>query len=58
MNKRTYGWIDLRVDEHKEPIGELRRILDLYTPLLEYYDTRPANPNMPRDDVWRQERGV
>jgi len=58
MNKRSYGWIDLRADEHDEPIGELRRILDLYTPLLEYYDVRPAKPDMPRDDIWRKERGV
>ncbi len=52
VNKKSYGWIDLRVDEHIEPIGELRRILELYKPLIPYYDTRPGQPDLPRDDIW------
>ena len=58
VNRRSYAWIDLRVDEHDEPVGELRRILEMYKLLIPYYDIRPSAPNMPRDDDWRKERGV
>lgn len=57
-NKKSYAWIDLRADEHNEPIGELRRLYGLYIPLIPYYDTRPSNPSMPRDDDWRKQTGV
>ena len=40
-----YPLVDLRVDEHAEPIGELRRVFDLYRPQIEYYETRPWQPN-------------
>jgi uncharacterized Ntn-hydrolase superfamily protein len=40
-----YPLVDLRVDEHVEPIGELRRVFDLYRPQIEYYETRPWQPN-------------
>ncbi len=42
---QPYPLIDLRVDEHDEPIGELRRIFELYRPTIEYYDARPAQPH-------------
>jgi len=41
---QEYPLVDLRVDEHDEPIGELRRIFDLYRPQIEYYETRPWQP--------------
>jgi uncharacterized Ntn-hydrolase superfamily protein len=43
---QPYPLVDLRVDEHDEPIGELRRIFDLYRPTIEYYDSRPARPHL------------
>ena len=58
VNKKSYAWVDLRADEHDEPIGELRRLYTLYIPLIPYYDTRPSNPSMPRDDDWRKQTGV
>ena len=58
VNKKSYAWVDLRADEHNEPIGELRRLYGLYIPLIPYYDTRPSNPSMPRDDDWRKQTGV
>lgn len=58
VNKKSYAWVDLRADEHDEPIGELRRLYGLYIPLIPYYDTRPSNPSMPRDDDWRKQAGV
>ncbi|MFO1080756.1 MAG: DUF1028 domain-containing protein [Reyranellaceae bacterium] len=39
-----YPLVDLRVDEHDEPIGELRRVFDLYRPQIEYYEIRPWQP--------------
>ena len=58
VNRKSYAWVDLRADEHDEPIGELRRLYGLYVPLIPYYDTRPSNPSMPRDDDWRKQAGV
>ncbi len=58
VNRKSYAWVDLRADEHDEPIGELRRLFGLYVPLIPYYDTRPSNPGMPRDDDWRKQAGV
>jgi len=42
----VYDWdifsrVDLRVDHHPEPIHELRRILEVYKPLIDYYALRP-----------------
>lgn len=58
VNRKSYAWVDLRADEHDEPIAELRRLYALYVPLIPYYDARPSNPSMPRDDDWRRQTGV
>jgi uncharacterized Ntn-hydrolase superfamily protein len=57
-HQRSYAWVDLRADEHNEPVGELRRLYKLYVPLMTYYNERPNNPSMPRDDDWRKELGI
>jgi len=57
-HQRSYAWVDLRVDEHNEPIAELRRLYHLYIPLIPYYQQRPTNPSMPRDDDWRKKLGI
>ncbi len=57
-NKKSYAWVDLRADEHDEPVGELRRLYKLYIPLMPYYDQRPSNPSLPRDDDWRKDKGI
>jgi uncharacterized Ntn-hydrolase superfamily protein len=44
--------VNLRVDEHTEPVGELRRLLDLYTPLLPYYRARASNSNLGTYQEW------
>jgi uncharacterized Ntn-hydrolase superfamily protein len=45
--------LDLRVDEHAEPVGELRRIHGLFAPLLPYYEQMRLNPvGLPPYDVW------
>jgi uncharacterized Ntn-hydrolase superfamily protein len=43
---QDYARVDLRVDEHAEPIGELRRLHDLYTPQADYYENRPWQPDV------------
>jgi uncharacterized Ntn-hydrolase superfamily protein len=43
-SKQEYALVDLRVDEHAEPIGELRRLHDLYAPQAAYYELRPWQP--------------
>jgi uncharacterized Ntn-hydrolase superfamily protein len=43
-SKQEYALVDLRVDEHAEPIGELRRLHDLYAPQAVYYELRPWQP--------------
>ena len=57
-HQRSYAWVDLRADEHNEPITELRRLYGLYIPLIPYYQERPSNPGMPRDDDWRKAHGI
>lgn len=57
-NERSYAWVDLRADEHNEPVGELRRLYGLYLPLIPYYQARPSNPSMARDDDWRRDLGI
>ncbi len=57
-HERSYALVDLRVDEHNEPIGELRRLYGLYKPLIPYYLQRPSNPSMKRDDDWRKDLGI
>ncbi len=41
VGDEEYPYIDLRVDEHVEPVAELRRIFDLYTTLPYLDDLRP-----------------
>ncbi len=55
-DRAEYPWVDLRVDEHLEPIGELRRVFEAYKPLREYFNLRPSNPQLGREDDWRAAR--
>jgi uncharacterized Ntn-hydrolase superfamily protein len=42
--ERDYSDLDLRVDLHADPIGELRRIYDDFKPTAAYYEERARNP--------------
>ncbi len=51
VGRDTYPRTDLRVDMYDRPTGpgddavsELRRIFDVYKPLIPYYEARPTNP--------------
>ena len=53
-----YDILNLRVDEHTEPMGELRRLFDKLYPLVPYYRERPDNPTIGRVVDWARERGI
>jgi uncharacterized Ntn-hydrolase superfamily protein len=38
----VHSYIDLRVDLHGEPIGELRRLLEAFRPVAPFYEARPS----------------
>ena len=42
VRDEEYSYLDLRVDEHPEPVAELRRIFDLYTALPYLDDLHPT----------------
>lgn len=50
--------IDLRVDLHREPVGELRRIWEAYRPLIPYFRERLRNPDLPMAIDWLAARGL
>lgn len=50
--------IDLRVDLHREPVGELRRVYEAYKPLIPYFRERLTNPALPMAIDWLAARGV
>jgi uncharacterized Ntn-hydrolase superfamily protein len=41
VKDEEYPYLDLRVDEHADPVAELRRIFDLYTALPYLDDLHP-----------------
>jgi len=41
---QSFSRIDLRVDEHATPIGELRRIFEIYKPRIDYFTLRASDP--------------
>jgi len=50
--QKAFSRVNLRVDIHDEPVGELRRIFDIYRPTIPYYDTRQLDPRVPKLDEW------
>jgi len=53
-DRYVFPIVDLRVDLHDEPEGELRRLWDWYAPMVPYYIDRAFTPNVPRWWQWRQ----
>ncbi|RMF86995.1 MAG: DUF1028 domain-containing protein [Nitrospinota bacterium] len=54
VDREVFARVDLRVDEHPEAVAELRRIFELYKPLITYFAARPANPYLPSPEAWMQ----
>ncbi len=40
VDDRPFAYVDLRVDVHEEPVGELLRVFDAYRPAIPYYNLR------------------
>jgi uncharacterized Ntn-hydrolase superfamily protein len=49
---RPFAHVDLRVDVHAEPIGELRRVFDAYRPAIPYYNLRQVDARVPPLQDW------
>jgi uncharacterized Ntn-hydrolase superfamily protein len=41
---KVFPYLDLRVDAHAEPVGELRRVYEEYRPYITYYWERSSEP--------------
>lgn len=54
--RKTFSRVDLRVDLHDEPVGELRRIFDQYRPVIPYYDLRQLDPRVPTMEEWLEQQ--
>ena len=54
---QAFAHVDLRVDVHAEPIGELRRVFDVYRPAIPYYNLRQVDARVPPLDDWIKDRG-
>ncbi|TSA11524.1 MAG: DUF1028 domain-containing protein [Betaproteobacteria bacterium] len=53
-DRQPFPIVDLRVELHDEPVGDLRRLWDWYAPMVPYYIERAFSPNVPRWWQWRQ----
>ena len=50
--KDEFAWYDVRVDDHVEPAGELRRLFEIAKPRAPYYSRRAANPTFMTEREW------
>ena len=57
VDDRRFAYVDLRVDVHPEPIGELRRVFDAYRPAIPYYNLRQVDARVPPLPDWLSDRG-
>ena len=57
VDDRPFAHVDLRVDVHPEPIGELRRVFDVYRPAIPYYNLRQVDARVPPLPDWLRDRG-
>lgn len=48
-----FARIDLRVDQHDEPVGELRRVFEAYRPYIPYYVQRQRDPRIAPWHEWK-----
>ena len=57
-DRQVFPSVSLRVDHHEKPVDELRRIFEVYKPLIPYYVNRPANPSMGSVRDWLSKHGT
>ena len=49
---KPFAHVDLRVDVHREPVGELRRVFEVFKPAIPYYNLRQVDARVPPLDDW------
>jgi uncharacterized Ntn-hydrolase superfamily protein len=47
VDREVFPRVDLRVDEHATAVAELRRIFEVYKPLIEFFQERAVDPTIP-----------
>jgi uncharacterized Ntn-hydrolase superfamily protein len=47
VDREVFPRVDLRVDEHATAVAELRRVFDVYRPLIDFFQDRAADPTIP-----------
>jgi uncharacterized Ntn-hydrolase superfamily protein len=50
VDREVFPRVDLRVDEHATAVAELRRIFDVYQPLIDFFQERAADPTIPSEE--------
>jgi uncharacterized Ntn-hydrolase superfamily protein len=50
VDREVFPRVDLRVDEHATAVAELRRIFEVYRPLIDYFQERAVNPTIPSEE--------
>ena len=53
-----YPIVNLRVDDHDEPMKELWRLFNKMRPLVPYYRKRPDDPTLGRVVDWKKKHGI
>jgi uncharacterized Ntn-hydrolase superfamily protein len=56
VDDRPFAYVDLRVDVHAEPVGELRRVFDAYRPAIPYYNLRQVDARVPPLPDWLRDK--
>jgi uncharacterized Ntn-hydrolase superfamily protein len=57
VDREVFPRVDLRVDEHATAVAELRRIFDVYKPLIDYFYDRAVDPTIPSAEEKLRARG-
>jgi uncharacterized Ntn-hydrolase superfamily protein len=47
VHEHPFPYVDLRVDDHPDPIGEISRLWQLYAPTADNYVKRVLEPDSP-----------
>jgi uncharacterized Ntn-hydrolase superfamily protein len=50
VDREVFPRVDLRVDEHAAAVAELRRIFEVYRPLIDYFQERAVDPTIPSEE--------
>ena len=45
-DNKEFPRVNLRVDFHKDPMGELRRVFNIFQPVFDYYNHSQVDPQV------------